>query len=243
MLNSAMDEKNKKRANAYNRLGDNYLRADLLDEAAAAYSKAINYDPTFSTPYNSLGIVYIDQKKYNEAIESFKNAILLDPGEALYYANLGTAYSEVGMSDVALEANLAAIEANPKDYFGHFNLGCCYQSRGKFKAALEHNHIRVTHLKGTVKRKKLSCGEKRKFLAEPFGYLHHLPLPQFHSVSVSVLDCTSHPSGLRSLVKRFIHGPFRLLADQKIFGSMPCPNICTSLMVVNQPQNSSRHGQ
>jgi len=57
------------------------------------------------------------------------------------------------------------------------------------------------------------------------------------------LHCTSHPSGLRSLVKLFIHDPFRLMADQKIFGSMPCPRVCTSLMVVNQPQDGSRYGQ
>jgi len=52
-----------------------------------------------------------------------------------------------------------------------------------------------------------------------------------------------HPSGLRSLVKLFVHDPFRLLADQKIFGSMPCPGVRTSLMVVNQPQDGSRYGQ
>jgi hypothetical protein len=57
------------------------------------------------------------------------------------------------------------------------------------------------------------------------------------------LYCTSHPSGLRPLVKLFIHDPFRLLADQKIFGSMPCPGVCTGLMVVNQPQDGSRYGQ
>jgi len=57
------------------------------------------------------------------------------------------------------------------------------------------------------------------------------------------LYCTSHPSGLRSLAKLFIHGPFRLMADQKIFGSMPCPGVCTGLMVVNQPQDGSRYGQ
>jgi hypothetical protein len=40
---------------------------------------------------------------------------------------------------------------------------------------VENKHIEtysVTHLKGTVKQKKLSCGEKRTFLVEPFRYPH-----------------------------------------------------------------------
>jgi len=44
----------------------------------------------------------------------------------------------------------------------------------------------VTHLKGTVKRKKLSCGEKRYVSRRAFSLSSSLPLPQFHSVSVSV---------------------------------------------------------
>lgn len=34
---------------------------------------------------------------------------------------------------------------------------------------------------------------------------------------------TGHPSGLRPLVKHISIDPFRLIADQKIFGSLPCP--------------------
>lgn len=41
---------------------------------------------------------------------------------------------------------------------------------------------KVTHLKGTVKRKKLSCGEKRYVSRRAFSLSSPLPLPQFHSV-------------------------------------------------------------
>ena len=41
-------------------------------------------------------------------------------------------------------------------------------------------HFRVTHLKGTVKRKKLSCGEKRYVSHRAFSLSSSLPLPQFH---------------------------------------------------------------
>jgi hypothetical protein len=37
--------------------------------------------------------------------------------------------------------------------------------------------------------------------------------------------------------------PFPLKADQKIIGSRPCPKGFSGLMVFNQPQGGSRHGQ
>ncbi len=37
--------------------------------------------------------------------------------------------------------------------------------------------------------------------------------------------------------------PFPPEAGQKIFGSMPCPNYCSALMVVNHPLTGSWHGQ
>jgi len=80
------------------------------------------------------------------------------------------------------------------------------------------------------------------FLAEPFAIFIITIAAVSFGFGVS-LHCTSHPSGLRSLVKRLSIDPFRHLADQKIFGSMPCPNDFTSLMVASQPCDSSWHGQ
>ena len=59
--------------------------------------------------------------------------------------------------------------------------------------------FRVTHLKGTVKQKKLSCCEKRYVSRLAFPLSSSSPLPQFHSlsVSVSILPWRDHPSALR----------------------------------------------
>lgn len=64
-------------------------------------------------------------------------------------------------------------------------------------------------------------------------FIHTIAVVSFGFV-VS-LRCTSDLSGSGSLVKLFINDPFRLMADQKIFGSMPCPGDNTSVMVVNHP--------
>lgn len=100
----------------------------------------------------------------------------------------------------------------------------------------------VTHLKGTVKRKQLSRDEKRHVSRRALSLSSSSPLPQFHSFGVS-LHCTSHPSGSRSSVKRFIHDPFPHCGTRK--SSAPCriQSIYASLVVINQPLRGLRHGQ
>jgi hypothetical protein len=61
-------------------------------------------------------------------------------------------------------------------------------------------------------------------------------------VGESVLHRTGHPSGSR-LSPRGV-APVPLSADQKIFGSKPCPSVFgTDFMVVNQPLDGSRSGR
>jgi len=135
---SAIEEKGKKRARAYCRLGDNYLRANLLDDAIVAFTKAAQCDPEYSRSHNNLGIIYAELGKFPEAIEAYKNAILIDPGNALHYCNLGGAYADAGKAEIALEAYLAAIQVDPNYYFGYFTLGTYYQSHSKHALALEN---------------------------------------------------------------------------------------------------------
>jgi hypothetical protein len=64
--------------------------------------------------------------------------------------------------------------------------------------ALENRKNRVTHLKAPRQAKKPTHDEKTEFSRRCFLPLSiSSPMPQFHSVSVSVPHCTSHPSGLR----------------------------------------------
>jgi hypothetical protein len=62
------------------------------------------------------------------------------------------------------------------------------------------------------------------------------------------LRCTSHPSGWRSCGPEKCLSPIRTLsavkADQKIFGSMPCPRgLFSGLVVFSHPVSGSWHGQ
>jgi len=48
------------------------------------------------------------------------------------------------------------------------------------------------------------------------------------------------PIGIKAGV---LNSPFRPAADQKIFGTMPCPEEMYNLVVINQLRDGSRHGQ
>ena len=80
------------------------------------------------------------------------------------------------------------------------------------------------------------------FLVEPFRYFHH-----YFCRSFIQFRCQSSlhqsPIGIKIIGETLSMTLSAHLADQKIFGSMPCPNVFTSLMVVSQPCDSSRHGQ
>jgi hypothetical protein len=65
------------------------------------------------------------------------------------------------------------------------------------------------------------------------------------AVSVSAAPVTHQDLGHATYAVRVrsIGWPVSAFADQKIFSSMPCPKGLSNLMVVNQPQAGSRHGQ
>jgi len=164
VTDSALEEKGKKRARAFNKLGNNYLRENLLDDAIAAFTKALQCDQAYSTPHNNLGIIYLEQKKYPEAIEAFKNAILIDPESSLYYCNLGAAYDEAGMDEIALEAFLAAVQTDHNSHLGYFSLGAYYQAHGKYTLALE-NYKKTTELRPKFAQGYVNQGTMHYFLS------------------------------------------------------------------------------
>jgi hypothetical protein len=110
------------------------------------------------------------------------------------------------------------------------------------------NRIWGHPLKGPCQEEKVILCEKIIFsLNSSVELPASPPLPKLLSIVGVSLYCTSHPSGLRSLglfrpmeIKSklrscetpkisqrshpILSGPFPLKADQKIFGSRPCPN-------------------
>jgi len=86
-----------------------------LDQAAFAFDKAINIEPSSADAHNNLGNVLLDQDKPEEAIKAFNEALTIKPEYAEAYYNSGNALQALGMFNDALEAYKKAISYKP-DY-------------------------------------------------------------------------------------------------------------------------------
>ena len=85
--------------------------------------------------------------------------------------------------------------------------------------------------------------ENRFFLPINNSRQQPLPLPQFLWFW-SQPSLHQSPIRIKAVLELLIgKRPFPPEAGQKIFGSMPCPNDCSVLMVISHPLTGSWHGQ
>jgi tetratricopeptide (TPR) repeat protein len=117
-------------------LGNRLTGSGKYSEAADAYKKALNIDPSDAEALNGLGISYMKLKKNKEAIEIYKQAIALGSNTAWVYSNLGLAYIEARMYKEALEPLTQATNIMPELEEAHYNLGIAYKNLGMPKEAI-----------------------------------------------------------------------------------------------------------
>src|SRR5205085_1547584 len=66
-----------------------------LDEAIAAYHKAIGLDPKYAAPRNNLGVTLHKKGLLDEAVTWYRKAIELDPKHVRAENNLAVALNEL----------------------------------------------------------------------------------------------------------------------------------------------------
>ena len=102
-----------------------------LDEARAAYLKAMELKKPFPEARSDLGNLYMDEKRYDDAIAQYEAAL----GDMLYAApfiaqtNMGWAYFKKGDSVQAINHLKAAITTNPQFCLAYLQLGQIYESQ------------------------------------------------------------------------------------------------------------------
>jgi superkiller protein 3 len=85
-----------------------------VDEAIAAYHKAIELDPKNAPAHYNLGITLRAQGKVDEAIAAYRKAIEIDPIYFDAHANLAHTLQVDGRSDEAIASYRKAVELDPK---------------------------------------------------------------------------------------------------------------------------------
>jgi len=74
-----------------------YFAQDRLDEAAAAYKRALEEDPAYPDALHALAMTYAHQGRLDDAIEVGKKLIAVAPQDELAYTSLSIFYQQKGM--------------------------------------------------------------------------------------------------------------------------------------------------
>jgi tetratricopeptide (TPR) repeat protein len=70
---------------------------DKLDEAVAAYERALQEDPNYVDALHALAMTYAHQERLDEAIQTGKRLIEIAPDDELAYTSLSIFYQQKGM--------------------------------------------------------------------------------------------------------------------------------------------------
>ena len=81
--------------------GMEFFTEDRLDEAVAAYQRALEEDPNYVDALHALAMTYAHQEKLDEAIQVGKKLIEVAPDDELAYTSLSIFYQQKGMIDEA----------------------------------------------------------------------------------------------------------------------------------------------
>jgi tetratricopeptide (TPR) repeat protein len=70
---------------------------EKLDDAVAAYLRALEEDPNYADALHALAMTYAHQEKFDQAIETGKRLIEVSPDDELAYTSLSIFYQQNGM--------------------------------------------------------------------------------------------------------------------------------------------------
>jgi tetratricopeptide (TPR) repeat protein len=109
-----------------------------VEEAVAAYQKAVELNPSAAGALVNLGTIYYRQRRYVEAEGHYQRAIEVDPSYPLAHYNLGNLHDERGDLGGAEKHYLQALRLNPSYADAHFNLALLSERKGDFLSAVRH---------------------------------------------------------------------------------------------------------
>lgn len=85
-----------------------HFAQDRLDEAVAAYLRALEEDADYADALQALAMTYAHQEKVDDAIEVAKRLIAVAPEDELAYTSLSIFYQQKGMIAEAEEVGAKA---------------------------------------------------------------------------------------------------------------------------------------
>jgi tetratricopeptide (TPR) repeat protein len=102
-----------------------------IDEAIAAYEKAIELNPGAAGALVNLGTIFFRDRKLKKAESCYRSAVVADPHYPLAHFNLANLYDELGHGEEAKKHYLEAIRLDPKYADAFFNLALLCEQQGE----------------------------------------------------------------------------------------------------------------
>jgi tetratricopeptide (TPR) repeat protein len=125
-------------------VGKSLHASGKLEDAIAAYQKAVENNPESPEAYYHLGVAFQDRGKLNKAITSYEKSLTLNPMNALAHFNLGVALHKKNETAKAISCYKKAIDLDPPLFKAHLNLGIALKETGKTDNAIEHLKKAIT---------------------------------------------------------------------------------------------------
>jgi len=92
----------------YYNQGMEYFAQERLDDAVAAYMRALDEDPNYADALHALAMTYAHQEKLDQAIDVAQRLITAAPDDELAYTSLSIFYQQKGMIAEAEEVGAKA---------------------------------------------------------------------------------------------------------------------------------------
>jgi tetratricopeptide (TPR) repeat protein len=116
-------------------LGNAFRASGQLDQAIAAYSRALQFEPGSSEVLNNLGDALRARGRVGEALIACRKAIQGRPDFAEAYNNLGNVLRDMGKFDESIAAYTRAAQLRPEMHSIHNNLGIVLRIQGRLDEA------------------------------------------------------------------------------------------------------------
>lgn len=108
-------------AAVFNDLGNLLLLVPRLDEAEAAYRKAIELDPDKASALYNLGLLLQQRGELREAMKHYRHAVKVEPQHAWAHYQMGTLYERGGQESRAVDSYARAFALDPQLAFPEVN--------------------------------------------------------------------------------------------------------------------------
>lgn len=109
-----------------------------VEEATAAYQRALQLDPNCIGAIVNLGTIHFHARQWKQAEELYRKALQIEPEYALAHFNLGNLFDERGDSANALLHYNAALRIAPNYADAHYNVALLFQRAGQTMKAVRH---------------------------------------------------------------------------------------------------------